>query len=153
MYADARTYLTDDILAKVDRASMSVALEARVPLLDHRVVRLAFSLPDEFLWRDGRSKAPLRALVYRRVPAGLVDRPKHGFGIPIHLLLARELGEWRKRYLDPDRLADEGNFDPRGVERLLAATRGDHAAARERLWFLICFERWFARVHRGESIG
>ena len=86
--------MPDDILTKVDRASMSVALEARVPILDHRVVRFAFSLPDAFLWHGGRTKAPLRALLYRRVPRALIERPKQGFGIPIHVLLERELREW-----------------------------------------------------------
>ena len=150
MYADARVYMPDDILTKVDRASMSVALEARVPILDHRVVRFAFSLPDAFLRHGGRTKAPLRALLYRRVPAALIERPKRGFEIPIHVLLERELREWSARYLDPARLRDEGFFDPAGVEGLLAATRRSDPAATTRLWFLLCFERWFARAHRGE---
>ena len=150
MYADARVYMADDILTKVDRASMSVALEARVPILDHRVVRFAFSLPDAFLSHGGKTKAPLRALLYRRVPAALIERPKQGFGIPIHVLLERELREWSARYLAPDRLREEGFFDPVGVERLLAAARRPEPVATTRLWFLLCFERWFARTHRGE---
>ena len=150
MYADARVYMADDILTKVDRASMSVALVARVPILDHRVVRFAFSLPDFFLRHGGKTKAPLRALLYRRVPAALIERRKQGFGIPIHVLLERELREWSARYLAPARLREEGLFDPIGVERLLAAARRPEAAATIRLWFLLCFERWFARVHRGE---
>jgi asparagine synthase (glutamine-hydrolysing) len=151
MYADARVYMADDILTKVDRASMSVALEARVPILDHRVVRFAFSLPDAFLSQGGKTKAPLRALLYRRVPAALIERPKQGFGIPIHVLLERELEEWSARYLAPARLREEGFFDPVGVERLLAAARRPDPVAPTRLWFLLCFERWFARTHRGES--
>jgi asparagine synthase (glutamine-hydrolysing) len=153
LYADARLYMNDDILTKVDRASMSVALEVRVPVIDHRVVRFAFSLPDSFLWHQGRSKAPLRALVHRRVPAALVERPKQGFGIPIDVLLARELREWTARYLDPARLAEEGHFDARGVERLVAAAQGPDPNAVERLWYLLCFERWYARVHRGEPLA
>ena len=150
MFADARVYMTDDILTKVDRASMSVALEARVPILDHRVVRFAFSLPDAFLSHEGRTKAPLRALLYRRVPAALIERPKQGFGIPIHVLLERELAAWSARHLAPARLREDGFFDPAGVERLLAATRGPDLIAKTRLWFLLCFQRWHARVHRGE---
>jgi asparagine synthase (glutamine-hydrolysing) len=142
--------MVDDILTKVDRASMSVALEVRVPILDHRVVRFAFSLPDAHLRHGAHSKAPLRALLYRRVPRSLIERPKQGFAIPIHVLLERELAEWTARYLDPARLREEGLFDPSGVQRLLDAARRPEPAATIRLWFLLCFERWFARVHRGE---
>jgi asparagine synthase (glutamine-hydrolysing) len=148
MFADARCYLPDDILTKVDRASMSIALEARVPILDHRVVALAFAMPLAQVWHGGRTKAPLRSLVHRRVPPQLVERPKMGFGIPIESLLDREIEDWTRRYLDPARLREEGILDPRGIDGLLAAAR---SGARARSWwFLICFERWFARVHRGE---
>jgi asparagine synthase (glutamine-hydrolysing) len=150
MLADARVYMADDILTKVDRASMSIALEARVPILDHRVVRLAFSLPDAFLSHGGRTKAPLRAVLYRRVPPALIERPKHGFGIPIHVLLARELAAWTDRHLAPARLREDGLFDAAGVERLVAAARRPDPVATTRLWFLLCFQRWYARTHRGE---
>jgi asparagine synthase (glutamine-hydrolysing) len=149
MYADVRSYLPDDILTKVDRASMSVALEARVPILDHEVVRFALSLPRSIHWHGGRTKAPLRALVHRRVPASLVERPKQGFGIPIETLLARELREWPARYLAPDRLAEEGLLAPDGA-RALAESALRPGAYKEQLWFLLCFERWYARTHRGE---
>jgi asparagine synthase (glutamine-hydrolysing) len=150
MFADARVYMADDILAKVDRASMSIALEARVPILDHRVVRFAFSLPDAFLAHGGQTKAPLRAVLYRRVPPALIERPKHGFGIPIHVLLERELAAWSARHLAPARVREDGLFDPAGVERLVAAARRPEPVATTRLWFLLCFQRWYARVHRGE---
>jgi asparagine synthase (glutamine-hydrolysing) len=149
MFADARSYLPDDILTKVDRASMAYALEARVPVIDHEVVRYALSLPLAFAWRGGVTKAPLRAILYRRVPRQLVERPKHGFAIPIESLLERELREWPSRYLTPARLAEEGHFLPAGVPALLRAALGP-GASKERLWFLLCFERWFARTHRGE---
>jgi asparagine synthase (glutamine-hydrolysing) len=152
MFADARTYLPDDILAKVDRASMSVALEARVPILDHRVVRHALSLPRQLLWQNGQTKAPLRALLYRHVPRRLIERPKQGFGIPIHELLARELGEWTQRYLCPERISEEGIFDAASFPRLLGTSARSDALAAERLWILLCFARWFARHHRGEEL-
>jgi len=150
MVADAATYLPDDILTKVDRASMSVGLEARVPLLDHRIVQLALTLPRSVLWARGQTKAPLRELLHRRIPSHLVDRPKHGFGIPIHILLREELRSWRDHYLAPERLAEEGLFDPDGVHQLLEAARGSDRIAATRLWCLLCFERWLARTHRGE---
>jgi asparagine synthase (glutamine-hydrolysing) len=153
MAADASVYLPDDILTKVDRASMAVALEARVPILDYRVVRFAFSLPLDFIWHDGRAKAPLRALLHRFVPAELVERPKQGFGIPIATLLAQELTEWRRFYLEPRRLSEVGLLDPLGVKRVLDEAR--HRSGRHgevaMLWRLICFERWFALHHRGEA--
>ena len=150
-FGDCRMYLCDDILTKVDRASMSVALEVRVPILDHRVVQFGMGLPHSFVWYEGKTKAPLRAMLYRRVPRELIERPNHGFGIPIESLLARELEEWPKRYLTPARLAEEGIFRPDGVALLLARARGREPAAVERLWFLICFQRWFAWNHRGEG--
>jgi asparagine synthase (glutamine-hydrolysing) len=150
MFADARVYMADDILTKVDRASMSVALEARVPILDHRVVRFAFSLPGAFLSHGGRTKAPLRAVLDRRVPSALIDRPKHGFGIPIQVLLERELSAWRARHLAPERVREDGLFDPAGVARLVAHATTREPVATTRLWFLLCFQRWYARVHRGE---
>jgi asparagine synthase (glutamine-hydrolysing) len=151
MYADARTYLPDDVLTKVDRASMSVGLEARVPILDHRVVRFALSLPLALAWHGGRTKAPLRELACRRIPRELLDRPKHGFGIPLETLLAGELRRWTERYLAPERIAEEGVLDPEGVRRLVEAARPIDAVGPAPLWFLICFQRWFARQHRGES--
>lgn len=152
MYADARTYLPDDILVKVDRASMSVGLEARVPILDHRVVRFALSLPLDLAWHQGRTKAPLREVAYRRIPRALLDRPKHGFGIPIESLLREQFPSWRKRFLDPARLAEEGLIDPAAAARLVPAGAPRDAGEAERLWFLLCFERWFARHHRGEGL-
>jgi asparagine synthase (glutamine-hydrolysing) len=151
MFADARVYLPDDILTKVDRASMSVGLEARVPILDHRVVRFGFSLPGEITWHGGETKAPLRAIARRRVRSELLDRPKHGFGIPIARLLADELARWAEKYLAPKRLSEEGNLDPQGVERLLAHYRSEAPADAAPLWSLLCFQRWFARNHRGEA--
>ena len=151
-YADAATYLPDDILTKVDRASMSVALEVRVPILDHRVVRFGLSLPYAIACHEGRTKAPLRAIVERRIPRALLDRPKHGFGIPIHQLLARELRAWRDHYLAPDRLAEEGHFDPAAVGTAVAGLALDEPVGAERLWLRLCFQRWFAHTHRGEAL-
>lgn len=151
MLADARTYLPDDILTKVDRASMSVGLEARVPILDHRVVRFAYSLPLALIWHGGLRKAPLREIAYRRIPRALLDRPKQGFGIPVASLLSAELDAWVRRYLAPARLREEGHLDPDGVERLLAATRAQPSGTAQ-LWSLLCFQRWYARNHRGEAL-
>jgi len=151
-YADARLYLPDDILVKVDRASMSVALEARVPLLDNRVIQFGLALPLETVWRGGDAKAPLREVLYRRVPRSLIDRPKHGFGIPIHALLKKQIDGWKVHHLDPRRLRDQGLLDPAGVEALLADARArfDPVIGATALWRLLCFQRWYAWNHLGE---
>ena len=150
MFGEAVTYLPDDILTKVDRASMAVGLEARVPLLDHEVVRFALGLPREIFWRGGVAKAPLRAILYRRVPRELIDRPKRGFGFSIPDLLGEELATWSRRYLGPERLAEEGLFDRAGIAGLRASASRREGPAVTRLWHLLCFQRWWARTHLGE---
>lgn len=151
MYAEARTYLNDDILVKVDRASMSVGLEARVPILDHHVAELAFRLPASILQHGGQSKAPLRELLYRRVPRELIERGKHGFSFPIRSLLGPELERWTKHYLATDRIAEEELLDPDAVQRMLAYADSGAPAGDSSLWRLLCFERWFAVNHRAET--
>ena len=150
MYAEARTYLNDDVLVKVDRASMSVGLEVRVPLLDHSVVEFAFGLPHGVLRHGGATKAPLRALLYRRVPRHLIERPKQGFSLPVRELLGSELDDWTGRYLSRERIAEEGLMDPDAVARMLRWAQRPGARPAE-LWRLLCFERWFAVNHRGEA--
>jgi asparagine synthase (glutamine-hydrolysing) len=144
-FADTLGYLPNDILTKVDRASMAVSLEARVPLLDHRVIELAWRLPTSLKIRKGISKWPLRHILYQYVPKALVDRPKAGFAIPLDDWLRGPLREWAETLLSEDRLRQRGWIDPIPVR----AAWKDHLARRgaraEALWGICMLESWADR--------
>ncbi len=144
-FMDLVTYLPDDILTKVDRASMAIALEARVPLIDHRVVEFAWRIPRVLLIRNGLSKWPLRQVLYRHVPAELVERPKMGFGIPLGEWMRGPLREWAEALLDERRLREAGFFDAAVVRRHWAQHLSGTHNFQYPLWDILMFEAWRER--------
>ena len=141
-YMDTLGYLPDDILVKVDRAAMANSLETRVPFLNHRVVEFANSLPMDYKIHNGVTKYLLRQVLYKYVPQQLIERPKKGFGIPIHQWLRGELRDWAQDLLDPAMLAQQGYFNVSMVQQKLA----DHLTGKANngyyLWDILMFQQW-----------
>lgn len=146
-YYDMRTYLADDILTKVDRTSMAISLEAREPLLDHRIVEFALGLPDHLLKRDGRSKWLLCAVLDRYVPRRLFERPKMGFSIPTGAWLRGPLRAWAESLIAPERLREEGLLDPQEIGRLWAEHQAGTANRETILWNVLMLQAWRERYN------
>jgi asparagine synthase (glutamine-hydrolysing) len=142
MARDMVGYLPDDILAKVDRASMGVSLESRVPMLDHRIVEFALSLPMHLRRRDGIGKWILREVLYRHVPKTMIDRPKKGFGVPLAAWLRGPLRDWAEDLLDPVLLKQDGLFEA----EFIASAWADHLSGRRDrhndLWPVLVATQW-----------
>jgi asparagine synthase (glutamine-hydrolysing) len=144
MYLDLLTYLPDDILVKVDRASMGVSLESRAPLLDHRIVEFAWRLPRQAKIRGGRGKWLLRRTLDRYVPRALVERPKMGFGVPIDEWLRGELKEWAGDLLAPALLKRQGYLNAGLVEQKWKEHTSGQRNWQFPLWDVLMFQAWLA---------
>jgi asparagine synthase (glutamine-hydrolysing) len=142
MVVDALGYLPDDLLVKVDRASMSTGLEARAPLLDHRIVEFAWSLPTDFKLRGERTKIALRRVLSRYVPDQLTDRPKTGFDPPLQSWLRGELRDWADALLDPARLTREGWIAAEPVQQRWREHVSGGRNWRQELWNVLTFQAW-----------
>lgn len=142
MYKDAQNYMVDDILVKVDRAAMYNSLETRVPLLDHRVVEFAWTLPLDKKIRHGKGKWILRELLYRHVPKELIERPKKGFSIPLGGWLRGPLRDWAETLLDSTLLEQQGYFNSGAVRRVWAQHIDGQVDRSRKLWSILMFQAW-----------
>ncbi|WP_215778400.1 asparagine synthase (glutamine-hydrolyzing) [Paludibacterium sp. B53371] len=142
MAQDTKSYLTDDILVKVDRAAMANSLETRVPLLDHRIVEFAWSLPGDMKIRNQQGKWLLRQVLYKYVPASLIERPKQGFAIPIGTWLRGPLKAWAERLLDRPRLQQEGIFNTEMVHRYWQEHLSGKRNWQHQIWAVLMFQNW-----------
>jgi asparagine synthase (glutamine-hydrolysing) len=149
LYVDLKSYLCDNCLVKVDRMSMAVSLEARVPYLDKELVELAFRVPDNLKVANGKTKVLLKKVATRHVPAACVYRPKEGFSIPIKNWLGNELRPLMEELLDNKLIEKEGLFRARTIKRLKQEHLDGLANHSHILWGLMVFQAWRKRWLKG----
>ena len=145
MAVDYQTYLLDDILQKVDRASMSVSLEAREPFLDQHVIEWAAQLPDTYKYHKGIKKYILKEIVHDLVPKGLMDRPKMGFAIPIENWLTNDLKDKVRYYLNETRINAQGIFKTETIKQLTTEFYSGKKELALKVWYLLMFQMWYEK--------
>jgi asparagine synthase (glutamine-hydrolysing) len=145
MAIDYQTYLLDDILQKVDRASMTVSLEGREPFLDHRVIEWAAQLPNDYKYYKGIKKHIIKEIVHQYIPKELMDRPKMGFAIPIENWLTVDLKEKVFYYLSNEKIIAQGIFSEVAVEKLKLNFYAGKKEYALKIWYLLMFQMWYEK--------
>lgn len=145
MAIDYQTYLVDDILQKVDRASMTVSLEGREPFLDHRIIEWAAQLPDDFKYRKGNKKYILKEIVHQYISKEMMDRPKMGFAIPIENWLMSDLKEQVEFYLNDKKIEEQNIFSVDFVRQLKFDFFGGKKELAQKLWYVLMFQMWYEK--------
>jgi asparagine synthase (glutamine-hydrolysing) len=143
MYMDMQTFLTDDILTKVDRSSMSVGLEARVPFLDHRLIEFAWKVPLDMKIKNNQGKWLLRQVLYKYVPMEMIERPKMGFGIPIDSWLRGPLRAWADELLNKERIEAEGIFEYELIHKKWREHLNGKRNWAYHIWDILMFQCWY----------
>jgi asparagine synthase (glutamine-hydrolysing) len=151
MVLDMLTYLSDDILVKVDRAAMAVSLETRAPFLDHRIVEFALRMPVKYKIKDGKTKWPLRQILYKYVPKELVERPKMGFAIPVGSWMRNDLREWAEDLLDEKTIKEQGLLNPDIIGKLWKEHLTKNNNWQHPLWTVLMFQSWLQK-YKNEGI-
>lgn len=142
---DYKTYMADDVLTKVDRASMAVSLEAREPLIDHTIIEFSAQIPDAIKYHQNQGKYLLKQVLYRHIPKALIERPKSGFQVPLYEWLRDDLREQLDRYLSYENLRDSGIYNVDAVLQIKAHLYQGKSINLSLLWFILMFEMWRER--------
>lgn len=145
MAIDYQTYLVDDILQKVDRATMTASLEGREPYLDHRLIEWAAQLPDDYKYHNGEKKYILKEILHQYIPKEMMDRPKMGFAIPIAQWLQNDLRDLVEEYINPVRIEQQGIFNLSYVEDIKGKFFSGKKEYDVKLWYLLMFQMWYEK--------
>ena len=137
--------MVDDVLVKVDRATMSVSLEGREPLLDYRLIEFLAQLPSDYKCYKGEKKSILKEITHKFLPKEIMDRPKKGFGVPVMFWIKDQLREYFMYYLDKDKLEKQGVFNTYEIIRLRDRFLQGNAENATRLWFVLMFQMWYEK--------
>ena len=145
---DYKTYLVDDILTKVDRATMSVGLEGREPLLDHRIIEFAAQLPSHFKYNNGNKKYLLKQITHKYIPQSMLDRPKMGFGVPMIDWFKQELKDFLEYYFNEVYIKEQGVFNWTEIQSLIVAYQSGQSNYISKIWQLLMFQMWWEKWYK-----
>lgn len=145
MAVDYTTYMVDDILQKVDRATMSVSLEGREPFLDQHIIQWAAQLPSDYKYHEGQKKYILKRIVHKYIPQSMMERPKMGFGIPVQRWLGQELKGLVEEHLSESALQRQGLFNVYEVRNLVSEFFNGRTEKHLKIWYLLMFQMWYQK--------